>query len=155
MTVFLDDELLVRAIGWTLLHTLWQGVLFAALLALLLRMMRAAPSNARYAVACGAMTLLVTSALLTFALLAQRPQIPRAATPVAANFGKTPDITTLPTAFASVAPANGTPAQRVEPLRLIVTLWLAGTVAMAIWHVGGWLLVVRLRRGRAVTAMQP
>jgi len=42
------------ALGWTLLHFLWQGALIGAISALLLGLMRKAPATQRYTVACAA-----------------------------------------------------------------------------------------------------
>src|SRR5882724_12011900 len=48
-----------QAIGWALVHLLWQGVLVAAILAAALALMHRRSANARYLAACGALALLV------------------------------------------------------------------------------------------------
>ena len=48
---------LVPAIGWALLHFIWQGLLIGWGASLLLFLLRGARPQARYAVACGAMLL--------------------------------------------------------------------------------------------------
>src|SRR5437667_7976730 len=50
---------LAHAIGWALVHLLWQGVLVAAILAAALALMQRQSANARYLAACGALVLLV------------------------------------------------------------------------------------------------
>ncbi|MGK5026564.1 M56 family metallopeptidase [Janthinobacterium sp. RB2R34] len=45
----------VQALGWTLLHFLWQGLLIAGATALVLAVLRNARPEARYAVGCGAL----------------------------------------------------------------------------------------------------
>lgn len=45
----------VQALGWTLLHFLWQGLLIAGATALVLAALRNARPEARYAVGCGAL----------------------------------------------------------------------------------------------------
>src|SRR5436190_16915143 len=50
---------LAHAIGWALVHLLWQGVLVAAILAAALALMPRQSANARYLAACGALSLLV------------------------------------------------------------------------------------------------
>ena len=57
------------AIGWTLLHSLWEGALVAAVLGALLLILRTA--RARYLAACGA--LLALLALFTFTLMRLAP----------------------------------------------------------------------------------
>ncbi|PYQ62027.1 MAG: hypothetical protein DMF58_02885, partial [Acidobacteria bacterium] len=50
---------LVQAIGWALLHLLWQGVLVAAILAAVLALLQRQSANTRYLASCGALLLLV------------------------------------------------------------------------------------------------
>src|SRR5438067_12731164 len=50
---------IAHAIGWALVHLLWQGVLVAAILAAALALMQKRSANARYLAACGALVLLV------------------------------------------------------------------------------------------------
>jgi beta-lactamase regulating signal transducer with metallopeptidase domain len=50
---------LAEAIGWALLHLLWQGLLVAAILAATLALLSKQSANARYLASCGALALLV------------------------------------------------------------------------------------------------
>ena len=50
---------IAQAIGWALLHLLWQGVLVAAILAATLALLSKQSANARYLASCGALALLV------------------------------------------------------------------------------------------------
>jgi hypothetical protein len=43
---------MLEALGWGLIHFIWQGVLVALSLACVLRMLRGSSTNARYAAAC-------------------------------------------------------------------------------------------------------
>jgi hypothetical protein len=43
MSSALAAHWLVHALGWAIVHSLWQGVLIAAIVALLLRALRTAP----------------------------------------------------------------------------------------------------------------
>ena len=56
---------LVQAIGWALLHLLWQGVLVAAILAAALALLHSRSANARYLASCGALLLLVALGVAT------------------------------------------------------------------------------------------
>src|SRR5438876_7983998 len=56
---------LVQAIGWALLHLLWQGVLVAAILAAALALLQRQSANARYLASCGALLLLVALSIAT------------------------------------------------------------------------------------------
>src|SRR5260370_5207919 len=57
----------LRTLGWTLLHFLWQGAALAAVFAVAAAVFRRAA--ARYAVAVGARVLMMGSAVGTFTLL--------------------------------------------------------------------------------------
>jgi len=59
----------VRALGWSLLHFVWQGMIVAALLAVGLKLMRGRSAQARYGLACGALALIAILPVATFAYL--------------------------------------------------------------------------------------
>ena len=59
---------LTRALGWTLLHSLWQGALVAAVLAGALLLLRRQRAEVRYAASAGALGVVVVLAGITFGL---------------------------------------------------------------------------------------
>ena len=61
---------LMHALGWTLLHFCWQGLLVASVLWCVLGMLGGRSSQARYGAACSALLLLVVAPMMTFARLA-------------------------------------------------------------------------------------
>lgn len=67
----------VQVLGWVLLHFLWQGVLIAAILWLLLSALPRARAAARYAACCAALVALLAAPLLTLARLWKpQPRLP-------------------------------------------------------------------------------
>lgn len=56
----------IRAIGWALLHSLWQGMIIALALAFVLLAMRRQSSNARYLAGLSALGLLFIAVVFTF-----------------------------------------------------------------------------------------
>ena len=56
---------LAQAVGWALLHLLWQGAILAALLWLALAWIPARRANLRYLVSCAALVLLVAAGVAT------------------------------------------------------------------------------------------
>jgi beta-lactamase regulating signal transducer with metallopeptidase domain len=62
------SPVLTRALGWTLLHSLWQGALVAAVLAGALLLLRRQRAEVRYAASAGALGLVVALAGITFGL---------------------------------------------------------------------------------------
>ncbi|HYO07755.1 MAG TPA: M56 family metallopeptidase [Tepidisphaeraceae bacterium] len=151
-------ETLVPRLGWTLVHSLWQGVVFAALLAAVLRLMRAAPPSARYAASCAALGLMVLAAAASFAVIAVKAPAPArvaeamasaAVAPVspAAYVGVAKVADMLPAPPLSRSVVAGTTAAQLRTLRYLVAAWLVGVAVMAAWHAAGWLLLRRLARG--------
>jgi GWxTD domain-containing protein len=60
---------LTHAIGWSLLHFLWEGAIVALLLTSALRLLSNRSSQLRYTAACCALVLMAASPLVTFGLL--------------------------------------------------------------------------------------
>ena len=59
----LVDPTLVERLGWTLVHSLWQGVLIAAVSGILFFALRGARAQTRYLAACASLLLVVASAV--------------------------------------------------------------------------------------------
>src|SRR2546429_9595242 len=62
---------ILGTLGWTLLHFLWQGAGLAALFAVAAAVCRSA--SARYALAAGALVLMMASPVVTFTWLKAQP----------------------------------------------------------------------------------
>ncbi len=73
MTDWISDKLL-HALGWTLVHSIWQLLLVAGVLWLALKVARKAPSALTYGMAVGALMLSFLSTLATFLYLWTRPE---------------------------------------------------------------------------------
>jgi len=63
---------LIRAVGWALVHFLWQGTLIAGGLAVILAVARRAPATLRYAVSCAAMLAMLVVSVATVSVLYPR-----------------------------------------------------------------------------------
>jgi hypothetical protein len=62
----IHPEVLIHALGWTLLHFLWQGVLVAAIFAFVTELLKSSSANKRYVAACGALCLMAALPAATF-----------------------------------------------------------------------------------------
>jgi len=100
---------LAQAIGLTLLHTLWQGAIVAAIAAAALALLRNSSAAVRYTVACGALALLVVMAVGT-AWQLYEPRTIEAAAPVAIA----PTVLATPE-FWLALPAAGAPLPGLVP----------------------------------------
>lgn len=123
----LSEMPLVHAFGWMLLHFVWQGLIVALLLALALKVLPLRRSRLRYAIACGALALMVAFPAVTFVVLATGPVPP-------------PHQPTVINAAAGLGvEAIEQPAQpwmlRLESLLdrslpLVIACWLAGVLLL-------------------------
>lgn len=152
-----------EAVGWALLHSLWQDALAAVGLASLFVIVPARCARARYALATATLGLMIALPLTTgvwlhgnspsrstesgASALAPAPALPRPAL-------QSPAPASEPVAarpHSGVAPALPGPSlaarvsDEVEPaLPWVVVLWLAGVLAMSLRLTSGWLAVRRL-----------
>lgn len=115
----------LEAAGLALLHSLWIGATVAAALGFALLFLRSA--RARYNAA--------VLALFVFALAPLLWLVPEPALP-AAPFA--------PTAAGSASFANSAPAP--DWLRLLPCAWALGAALFAVRALGGWAVILRLRR---------
>ena len=61
----------IEALGWTLLHFVWQGLAIAILFAAVRHFSRRLSADARYLTGCAAMLLLLVTPLVTFVVLSR------------------------------------------------------------------------------------
>jgi beta-lactamase regulating signal transducer with metallopeptidase domain len=150
-------ELLARAIGSALVHSLWQGMLIAGLTAVLMRALRGATANTRYLLACLGLAAMAASwaatavhagGVLAPALVARaaNPSLAAVELGPAGPLDFSRAIRILPPE-ALERPPDADWAQRLEAWSVAaVPLWLAGVLVLSARLGVGWLLVERLRR---------
>ena len=161
---------LVQAIGWTLLHSLWQGAAFALLLASLLIGLRSYTAQARYTVSAGLLLAFFITVGGTFYQQWQQAdpnvrsssistsladeisttQINKgnqasAKTPALAS-NESPALNTTTTATPFWKSASQTLSNYYsEHLPLLVTLWLMGVLVLQLRFLGQLAFVQRLK----------
>ena len=162
--LFLDHPLLQR-LGWALFHSIWQAAVVAAVLAVVLGLMRRASANARYLVACAGLLIIAVMPIITLfvvdvsspvVFVAPPEMTPMAAVPEAAPYPgplpAAPDVAVaLPAPFEVEVPSSEPwwPAvlDAVEgALPYLVVIWLFGVFSLSLWHLGGWAQLRRLKR---------
>jgi len=149
-----------QAIGWALLHLLWQGVLVAAILAATLALMKRQSANARYLASCGAMiallVLVVATAVRAYDPAAEAtPALPATVTMHAATLLDT-------TADLSPVAASNTPttaqlfaravATAAPHLPAIVLIWATGVLLLSVRLLCGWIRAHEMAKRNAVPA---
>jgi len=167
------DKPIFQALGWTLIHFIWQGALIAILYAGVSVLLRRFSANVRYAAACGAMLLmLIAPAATIFALGADTEN--SAARSVASE---------TPAGDATVGSVEVSPASdlvasvqlEVAPEKVeqpnsikqwaqerlprtmpwLLALWFLGVLSFSLRFAGGLVLVHRLKRTETSTSLQP
>jgi beta-lactamase regulating signal transducer with metallopeptidase domain len=130
------------ALGWALIHSLWQcaaiGILFAAAnLAL-----RRASANLRYVLSYSALLAMPASAVATFfALFEHRDLSAALSVSVPGSLQVMSRIASEQIAASPIA-AQST---QIPYLTMVVWFWLAGVVAMSAWSAAGWFVAQRLK----------
>ena len=136
----------MHSLGWALLHFLWQGTALAALAAVFMALCRR--SSMRYALAVGALILMLAAPIATFFLLTPSgmatpaPHSAAVHTPVAARQA-------APKTSSGVA--RYSPSFETLPLPWLVEAWLLGVAFLSLRSAGGFLLLERERRKRSTT----
>ncbi|HXL10859.1 MAG TPA: M56 family metallopeptidase, partial [Gemmatimonadales bacterium] len=152
-----------QALGWALVHSLWQCALAAAGLAALLAVLPPRAARARYALAVATLALTLALPIGTLVRLHGASSETSAASPITAApapASRAPAASPQPMPlspqathrYGSAAPAIAVLRlvprirARLEPLLpWIVVLWLTGVVALSLRLASGWLAARRLR----------
>jgi len=154
---------LVQAIGWALLHLLWQGVLVAAILAATLALLQRQSANARYLASCGALVLLVALGAATgYRAYDSHTFVVTSGTSsyVLEDSSSTADEVTASPEPAAPAAASTTwrdgffsaLAYAGAHLAQIVAIWLAGVLILSTRLIIGWIGAHRLATRRSHAA---
>jgi beta-lactamase regulating signal transducer with metallopeptidase domain len=135
-----------EALGWTLIHSLWQGAAIAVLLAVAWRVARSWSAAARYGLCAVALIVLGLLPVFTLALLLSPPGESGASFRV---------MNTLATRAMSAVAFTGAPftagaetwRERLDSaVPWITALWCAGVILLSFRRIGGWIWLVRSRR---------
>jgi hypothetical protein len=136
---------LAVALGWTLLHSLWEGAIVSAALAAVLSATRS--PRARYAAACVATLAMLAAFGLTWVCA-----MPDGAHGLRTLRGSAwPDWNVRPGMHAPSTPNSGLAA--IVPW--LAPLWIAGVWIFYLRHAAGWILAFRMRRRGVCLAPEP
>ncbi len=138
-----------EALGWTLVHFLWQGAAIALVYRIADRALAHRSANARYVLALGALLgmFAVSVATLAYEEASYDPSAPRAAGALhSVVLAAQPLAAPLSQAASSPqsSPVNHIPLKRFLPF--LDALWLAGVLVLSMRAFGGWWLIRRLGR---------
>src|SRR5216683_1137595 len=134
----------LRTLGWTLLHFVWQGAGLAALFAVAAAVCRSA--SARYALAVSVLVLMVASPIGTFTWL-HSETIPAVRTGAEGASTWAGTSTQNATALSgSRAPALAPRAEQSMGMLWLVEAWFLGVLILSLRTAGGLFLIERMRR---------
>ena len=147
---FLSEPLPV-ALGWTLLHALWQGFALVLPAALLLYVLRRRAGLVRYRVAVLTLFCQIIASAVTFALYYRPGRLLAQLVPATQTNNSVRRVWL--TALAETPASWQQTVQHWLNAHLadVVLLWLAGVTVFGVRLVGGWLFVNRLK----TTATKP
>ena len=139
---------MAQALGWALVHFVWEGVVLAAALLAMLRVFHAAPARRRYALACLALAAMPAAFAITLGVI----------------WALRPLAVAVPIHWVAAPLADGpiaAPARRFawamifDRLAWAVPVWAAGVAFFYARGLAGWVAVRRLRhRGVCVASRQ-
>jgi beta-lactamase regulating signal transducer with metallopeptidase domain len=135
---------ILRTLGWTLLHFVWQGTALAALFAATVAACRSAA--ARYALAVGTLVLMMASPVITFMWLhkERNPAVrsgAQGALPRVAEAGQSPAI-----AATFGAPPAEIGGETPAAMLWLVEVWFLGVLLLSLRTAGGLFLIEKMRR---------
>lgn len=164
------NQPIFQALGWALLHFIWQGALVGLLYASLRVIMRHQTANARYVVACSAMLLMLVLPLATTLII--KRSIPQATSPMQEATSSTASISwkTDPAAAEVIRAKTDSATWTATPMPVqaatataptlrdrlatlmpwLVSVWLAGVLLLSLRVLGGWVLAQRLKNWKTV-----
>ncbi|HEY7547262.1 MAG TPA: M56 family metallopeptidase, partial [Blastocatellia bacterium] len=154
---WLIDQPLIQAVGWTLLHFLWQGAVVAAVLALTLAALKNKRANLRYLVSCAAMAVMLALPVITLWIVSSTSPADQRISATTAAPSEAPRMTASKDATSDILAMSGaveTPsAQSAWNLRDVVSqltpwltsLWFAGVLLLSLRMLGGLLYTARLK----------
>lgn len=136
------------ALGWTVVHSLWQGLLIASVMAFLMMGLQRKSAALRYRVAFGALFTMFLSAIGTFVFLLEKATYTEPD-----NFYEALILRGL---IFEASVDNQPLMQRLslffnENLYLIVTIWLMGVTFFTLRLMGGLMYVQQLRTKQLVS----
>ena len=133
----------LQALGWTLLHFVWQGAALAAVFAVANTVCRQATT--RYALAVITLVLMMAAPVITFTELTQQkdPAVRYGAQGASASAAK--PVQGVSVLARPSAPAPETPASQPVVI-LFVEAWFLGVVLLSLRTAGGLFLIERMRR---------
>jgi uncharacterized protein (TIGR03435 family) len=141
--------------GWTLVHFVWQGAAVAIVAFVLLWLLRNHSPQTRYAVACGALVVMLMAPAITIGVLSRSIAARDAGAALQIPLPPGPGDDAVPAGrsiLGNLAMARGLSSAELAPadarawLPLVVVFWIAGVGVLLLRLFAGWWRIHRLHR---------
>lgn len=130
---------LFEAIGWALLHSVWQGLLIALLLRLILNFVPSRKATLRYGISLAGLATVMLAGTATVWFMIPDPAVsPDPSVRLA-------PLSIIPAATATVPMLTQVATYIESQIPLILTLWIAGVVVFSLRLTAGWMYFSRLK----------
>ncbi|HKS40375.1 MAG TPA: M56 family metallopeptidase [Blastocatellia bacterium] len=159
-----------QALGWALVHFIWQGAIVAILYAGVAVMLRKRAANVRYSVACAAMLLMLALPIATIFIISQSSKdefisknealisTSRASETESESLARVTSISEsardLSTSHQSLSFNLWAKERFTTLMPWLVALWFAGVLFLSLRFLGGLVVAQRLKRRRASQSLQ-
>ncbi|MGA9769496.1 MAG: M56 family metallopeptidase [Blastocatellia bacterium] len=149
-----------QALGWALVHFIWQGAIIAVLYAGVAVMLRKRAANVRYSLACAAMLLMLALPITTIYVIGQssKDESITKSVPSTSRASETGSETLTPVTSISESARNFSASPQSLSFGLwakerfttlmpwLVALWFAGVLFLSLRFLGGLVVAQRLKR---------
>jgi len=133
----------MQALGWALVHFLWQGAVLAALSAAAMTLSRR--PSVRHLIGISCLALMLLGPVASFFIYAS-PQLSSAAVEPSAPFIAVGPITQFRTSLGASQPVH---VRLLPAFPWLVEVWLIGVVLLSLRSAGGFVLLTRTRRRKS------
>lgn len=144
---FIPDNI-INALGWTIFHSLWQGLIIGLILLLIFKYRRGISSQTKYLLGIFAMAAIFISALFTF-LVAYHPLSSHVEMATFLPSGVT-SLAGIPEAGENQAILNpgssGWQNALIRTFDIVSIIWFTGVLLLALRLAGGMLVINGMRR---------
>jgi beta-lactamase regulating signal transducer with metallopeptidase domain len=131
-------------LGWTLLHSFWQGLLIAVLVYISLKLFSSASSQVRYAIACSGMLLTLLASLITFGILFSQHQ-PETTSVYIGIDQSAKNISGITVSDTFNVQVNNIVNFIDTNMFWVVSIWIAGAFLFSLRLIGGYWYISKLR----------
>lgn len=134
-----------QTIGWTLIHSLWQGLIVCALIILLIKWIPTRYSGMRYGIACTGLGFILLFSLSTLLYLNATDSEQSAGDHTIVYYSLKESQKMQDTSFSLVGLTDEVRAAIQPNMDFILLLWCVGTLIFTLRMVSGWWYISRLQ----------